>query len=100
MKPAKIIALATISLTGVAQAAHGSEFLLDKAADFYCGSMEGMNPREMTTYDRGLYEGMAFGFVLGQYPEQADNFEKMSDKQVNDIFYPLVKQKCPSKSFQ
>jgi hypothetical protein len=73
MKPAKIIALATISLTGVAQAAHGSEFLLDKAADFYCGSMEGMNPREMTTYNRGLYEG---------------------------ILYPLVKQKCPSKSFQ
>jgi len=92
--------LIAISLTGTTQSALGSEFLLGKAADFYCGSMEDMKPSEMSTYDRGLYEGMAIGFVAGQYPGQIGVFEKMNEKEINNIFYPLIKKKCPDKSFE
>lgn len=95
-----IAALVTISLAGATPSALGSEFLLGKAADFYCAIMKDMKPSEMTTYDRGLQEGMALGFVLGQYPEQAKGFGAMSEKEINGIFYPLVKQKCPSKAFE
>jgi hypothetical protein len=85
---------------GITPAAHSSEFLLDKAADFYCGSMKEMKPSEMTTYDRGLMEGMAIGFVFGQYPEQADKLGGMNEEEFNKVFYPLINRKCPGKSFQ
>jgi hypothetical protein len=95
------IGFASIIVTlGISPAVHSSEFLLDKAADFYCISMKEMNPGEMTTYDRGLMEGMALGFVLGQYPEQADKLGEMDDKEINKVFYPLINRKCPGKSFQ
>ena len=100
MKRRITIATITILLTGTTQSAFGSEFLLSKAADFYCGSMEEMKPSEMTTYDRGLYEGMALGFIAGQYPEQIGSLDKMSEEETNNIFYSLVKQKCPNKSFE
>jgi hypothetical protein len=78
----------------------GSEFLFKKAVEFYCASMNETNPKEMNTYERGLMEGMAFGFIMGQYPEQASIFEKMNDEEINAKFYPLIKQQCPSKSFE
>ena len=89
----------TMVFVAQAPAARSSEFILNKAADFYCGSMENMKPSEMTTYDRGLFEGMAIGFVIGQYPEQAKSLEKMGEARVNQLFYPLVKKKCPGKAF-
>ena len=95
----RVIVATTMGFMALTPAAHSSEFILGKAADFYCGSMEDMKPSEMSTYDRGLFEGMAIGFVIGQYPEQAKNLEKMGEARVNQLFYPLVKKKCPGKAF-
>jgi hypothetical protein len=89
-----------VALAFATQPVQGSEFLFKKAVEFYCASMEDMNPKEMNTYERGLMEGMAFGFIMGQYPEQASIFEKMKDGEINAKFYPLIKQQCPSKSFE
>ena len=94
-----ITPLIAIALAGTPQSALGSEFLLGIAADFYCGSMKDMDPSRMSTYERGLYEGMAIGFVAGQYPEQVGVFDTMGEEEINNIFYPLIKKKCPSKSF-
>ncbi len=99
MKQHALAMLTTIGISTLLPAAHSADFLLDKAADFYCASMEDLKPSEMTTYERGLMEGMAMGFVMGQYPEQADKLEKMDDEQFNKSFYPLIKKKCPGKSF-
>lgn len=89
-----------ISLASLALPASSSEFLINKAVDFYCGTMTDMKPSEMSTYERGLYEGMSIGFIAGQYPEQADVIEKMGEDNFNKAFYPLIKQKCPDKSFE
>lgn len=79
-------------MSTLAPVAYSAEFLLDKAADFYCASMEELKPNEMNTYERGLMEGMALGFVMGQYPEQAEKLENMDDEQFNKSFYTLIKK--------
>ncbi|MFY8149073.1 MAG: hypothetical protein ACOVNL_07630 [Prochlorococcaceae cyanobacterium] len=91
-----------LMLAGVPQEpakASDAGFLVKQAVDFYCGSMKGETPARMTAYDRGLFEGMAIGFVFGQYPSQADFVEKLGEDKFNQLFYGGIRQQCPSKSF-
>lgn len=76
-----------------------SAFLVKQAVDFYCGSMKGETPSRMTDYDRGLFEGMAIGFVFGQYPSQADFVEKLGEQRFNELFYGGILKQCPAKAF-
>ncbi len=76
-----------------------SAFLVKQAVDFYCGSMKGETPARMTDYDRGLFEGMAIGFVFGQYPSQADFVEKLGEERFNELFYGGIQKQCPGKAF-
>ena len=81
--PVVISVLAALAATDIAAAqAQGTdlEFLLQKAAEACCGYMEEQTPKTMTTFDRGLYEGMALGFVMGQYPEQSGVLADVEDR--------------------
>lgn len=83
----------------VAAGGNDAGFLVKQAVDFYCGSMKGETPARMTDYDRGLFEGMAIGFVFGQYPSQADFVEKLGEQRFNELFYGGIQKQCPTKAF-
>lgn len=84
-----------------APAAPGADlnFLLEKAVESYCGFMAEQNPKMMSTFERGLYEGMALGFVMGQYPEQGGVLAEMEEKAFESGFYGRIRTVCPAKSF-
>ena len=77
----------------------GSNFMISQMVDFYCTIMEGENVSTMNSYDRGMNEGMAIGFIMGQYPEKIDQVASMSDQEINNQFYPGIERKCPQYSF-
>lgn len=92
------------AMAGAASAAPAAgaadlDFLLEKAVTAYCGFMEEQNPKTMTTFERGLYEGMALGFVMGQYPEQSDVLANVEDEAFGRGFYGRIRDVCPAKSF-
>ena len=94
--------LSALGATAIAAPRSGGtdlDFLLQKAAEAYCGFMEEQNPKTMTTFERGLYEGMALGFVMGQYPEQSGVLADLEDKTFENGFYGQIRDLCPSKSF-
>lgn len=99
MAPMLATALALLLSPAATAEAADNEFLVRQAVDFYCGSMKSENPGRMTDYDRGLYEGMAIGFIFGQYPKQADFVEKLGEDRFNGLFYGGIRKQCPSKSF-
>jgi hypothetical protein len=92
---------AAAGAAAAAPAAGGADldFLLEKAVASYCGFMEELNPKMMTTFERGLYEGMALGFVMGQYPEQSDVLANVEAKAFEQGFYGRIREVCPAKSF-
>ena len=95
-----VLASLALFLTPAAPAvAADNEFLVRQAVDFYCGSMKSENPGRMTDYDRGLYEGMASGFIFGQYPQQADFVDKLGEDRFNQLFYGGIRKQCPTKAF-
>ncbi|MFM7264949.1 MAG: hypothetical protein ACKOZW_05040 [Cyanobium sp.] len=80
-------------------AAADVDFLLEKAVASYCDFMAQQNPKLMTTYERGLYEGMALDFVMGHHPEQGDVFANLEDQAFEKGFYGWIREVCPAKSF-
>ena len=68
MKRCFFIAISSVVATSVfAAPAVSADFLIRQMAAFYCGAMQGENPKNMESYDRGLIEGMSLGFVMGKY---------------------------------
>ena len=89
-----------VLFAGLSAPSHANEFLIQKMADFYSSAMNGEDIKKMSSYDRGLFEGMSLGFVLGQYPEQAQSIASMNEDDFNESFYPLIKKQCPQYSFK
>ena len=100
MKLFSLLALSGIiaTITDI-RPAIAADFLIDQMASFYCGAMEDKNPKMMSSYDRGLIEGMSLGFVMGTYPERLAEITSMSEGDFNSKFYPKINQKCPQYSF-
>ncbi|MFN9619754.1 MAG: hypothetical protein ACK55X_08605 [Synechococcaceae cyanobacterium] len=96
-----LLPLAAAAAANAAPAASsvGLDFLLGKAAESYCGFMDDQTPQTMTTFDRGLYEGMALGFVMGQYPEQSGVLADVEDESFEKGFYGRIRSLCPTKAF-
>ena len=68
--------------------AMSSNFMINQMVDFYCTIMKGENISTMNSYDRGMNEGMAIGFIMGQYSEKIEQVASMSNQEINNQFYP------------
>ena len=100
MKPFSLITISSITASTIfGLPTIGSVFLINQMVDFYCNVMEGENTSTMNSYDRGLNEGMAIGWALGQYPEKVEQFSSISEQEINNQFYSGVDKKCPQYSF-
>ncbi len=79
--------------------AMSSNFMINQMVDFYCTIMKGENISTMNSYDRGMNEGMAIGFIMGQYSEKIEQVASMSNQEINNQFYPWTERRCPQYSF-
>ena len=100
MKFSALLAFSSIAtVSAIGAPAISSNFMINQMVDFYCTIMKGENVSTMNSYDRGMNEGMAIGFIKGQYPEKINQVASMSDQEINNQFYPEIERKCPQYSF-
>lgn len=95
----QITASAAIVLTCLCGVGQASGFRFDLAVEGYCALMNDVDPKELSWHERGMMEGIAVGFVLGQMPGQLDEWAKSTEDDWQKKFLEAAKARCPSKAF-